>query len=139
MNVVLDTNIVVGAAITPRGPPGRIISAWRTSSFVWIISPPLLEELERAFTYPRVQRYLAWRGAEVREFLQLVRRTATLVEPEITLAVVGRDPDDNRVLEAAVVGHADYLVSNDDDLLNLKTFQGIEVVSAARFVALLST
>jgi len=138
MNVVLDTNIVISAAITPRGPPGRIITAWRTSSFVWVTSEQLLEEMERAFAYPRVQRYLAWRSDEVAEFLQLVRRTATLVKPEIVLNVVGRDPDDNHVLEAALVCHAEYLVSNDNDLLNLKAYKGIEIVSAARFVAIFS-
>src|SRR5437879_273877 len=101
MNVVLDTNIIIGAAITPKGPPGRIISAWRSSAFVWITSLALLQELERAFSYTRVQRYLTWDASQVTEFLTLVRRTTTLVEPEASIDVVGLDPDDNRVLEAA--------------------------------------
>jgi predicted nucleic acid-binding protein len=62
-----------------------------------------------------------------------------LIEPEVTLDVVTSDPDDNRVLEAAVSGHADYLVTNDDALLALKSYQGIEVISAARFVAILQS
>jgi putative PIN family toxin of toxin-antitoxin system len=137
MNAVLDTNIVIGAAITPKGPPGRIISAWRASAFAWIVSPPLLEELERAFTYPRVQRYLSWSKDEVSEFLQLLRRAANVVNPEVTLDVVSNDPDDNRVLEAAVAGQAEYLVTNDDALLGLKSYQSIEIVTAARFAAIL--
>jgi putative PIN family toxin of toxin-antitoxin system len=137
MNVVLDTNIVIGAAITPKGPPGRIIDAWRASSFVWIVSPPLLDDLKRAFAYPRVQRYLAWDNSQVAEFQELVRRTTVLVDPEATLDVVSRDPDDNRTLEAAVAGHADYLVTNDDALLELGTYEGTEIVTAARFAAIL--
>jgi len=138
MNVVLDTNIVIGAAITPKGPPGRIISAWRTSAFVWIISPPLIEELERAFAYPRVRRYLAWDSDEASAFLHLLRRTAVLVEPDVRLDVVTSDPDDNRVLEAAVGGQADYLVTNGNALLDVKSYQGIEIVSAVRFATILA-
>ncbi|HEY7467657.1 MAG TPA: putative toxin-antitoxin system toxin component, PIN family [Dehalococcoidia bacterium] len=138
MNVVLDTNIVIGAAITPKGPPGRIIEAWRASAFVLIVSPPMLVEIQRAFEYPRVKRYLAWNGTQVAEFLQLLLQTAILVEPGEALEVVS-DTDDNRILEAAVAGDAEYLVTNDDALLQLKTYDGIEIVTAARFTSILAS
>lgn len=138
MNVVLDTNIIVGAAITPRGPAGSIVAAWRRSEFFWIVSPALFAELERALKYPRVRRYLAWSEEELEDFLALAPRLALLVEPDFTLDAVESDPDDNRLLEAALEGQAEYVVTNDNALLQLGAYEGIAIVSAARFVAILA-
>ena len=136
MNVVLDTNILVGGAITPRGPAGHILAAWRDQAFTLIVSSTLLDEAAQAFAYPRVRRYLAWSDSEVTEFLVLLRTTALLIEPDLAIDAVGDDADDNRVLEAAVVGEAEYIVTNDDDLLRLGSYGGIRIVTAARFAAI---
>jgi len=55
------------------------------------------------------------------------------------LTAVCRDPDDNMVLECALEGHAQYIVSGDKDLLELKEFRGIRIVRAAEFLNLLAT
>ena len=55
------------------------------------------------------------------------------------LTAVCRAPDDNMVLECALVGHAQYIVSGDKDLLDLKEFRGIRIVRAAEFLSLLAT
>jgi uncharacterized protein len=54
------------------------------------------------------------------------------------LTAACRDPDDNMVLECALVGHAQYIVSGDKDLLELKEFRGIRIVRAAEFLKLLA-
>lgn len=138
MKVVLDTNIASGAAITPKGPPGEIIRAWRASLFTWVVSPDLLAEMARTFGHPRLERYLAWSKDEVHEFIALVEALALVVSPTEQLSVVERDLDDNRVIEAAVAAGADYVVTNDNDLLDLAPLPGLEIVTAARFVAILS-
>jgi uncharacterized protein len=138
MNVVLDTNIIIGAAITPRGPPGEIIKAWRASAFTWVTSPALLAEMTRTFSYPRLERYLVWNNAEVQEFLHLARTLAVVVTPVEEVSLAARDLADNRVLEAALAGGADYIVTNDNDLLDVGPPPDIEILTAARFVALLS-
>jgi len=60
----------------------------------------------------------------------------TLVEPTHRIDA-SRDPDDNRVLEAAIAGEADYIVTGDRDLLELGSYEGIRIVTPAEFVALL--
>lgn len=120
------------------GPSGRVISAWREASFVWVLSRSILDELERAFTYPRVRRYMEWDSSQVSEFLELLRHTAALVEPARPLTAVSRDSGDNHVLATAVAGEADYLVTNDDDLLALGSYENIEIITAARFVGVLA-
>ncbi len=138
MNVVLDTNIAIGALTSISGPPAQILAAWRTSAFTWITSDQLLDELKRTLANPRVQRYIVWPAARVTELVGDIEAQAVKVVPSEEIDVVARDADDNRVLEAAVAGEAQYVVTNDNDLLVLGSYRGIEIVTAARFLAVLS-
>jgi hypothetical protein len=138
MKIVLDTNVAVSAAVSPKGPPAEIVSAWRAHSFTWVTSPPLLDELERTLLSLRVSRYLAWGEDEIAEFLAAVRQAAEVTSPTRQIDVIRDDPADNRVLEAAVSAQVDYIVSGDHDLLELKTYEGVQIVSPARFVAILA-
>lgn len=139
MEAVLDTNVVASALISPKGPPAEIIRAWRARSFIWITSPALLDELERVLRYPRIKQYLAWSDDELTEFIELILRQAKVVSPSQTLDVVTDDPDDNRVLEAAVEGQAGYIVSGDRHLLQLGKYDPTEIVTPARFAAIIAT
>jgi putative PIN family toxin of toxin-antitoxin system len=139
MKVVLDTNVAVSAAVSPKGPPAEIVRAWRAHSFTWVTSLTLLDELERTLLSPQIRRYLAWDEDEIAEFLAAVRQEAEVTSPTRQIDVIGDDPADNRVLEAAVSAQADYIVSGDHHLLDLKTYEGVEIVTPARFVAILAT
>ncbi len=138
MEAVLDSNIAVSAAISPKGPPAELIRAWRAQSFVWVTSPPLLEELSRVLHSRHVKRYLSWTNDELEEFLLDVQQSARIVVPAQSLDVIKDDPTDNRVLEAAIEAHAGYIVSGDRDLLDLKEYEGVQIVTPARFVAILA-
>jgi len=138
VEAVLDANVVVSAFISPKGPPAEIIRAWRAHSLTWVTSPALLDELERALRYPRIQRHLAWTEDELTEFLELIRCQAKVVSPSQTLDVIVDDSDDNRVLEAAVEGQAGYIVSGDRHLLELRMYGEIAIVTPARFAAVLA-
>jgi putative PIN family toxin of toxin-antitoxin system len=138
MNVVLDTNVVASAAISLKGPPAEIIRAWRADRFSWVISAPLLDELERVLTSHRLERYLTWSPEEAREFVGLVEEVATVVEPSRRMNVIAEDPADNLVLEAAVEAKADYTVTGDSHLLSLAEFEGVRIVSPVRFLAALA-
>ena len=139
MRVVLDTNVVVSAAVNPKGPPAQVIRAWRNRSFEWLTSPALLDEMERTLRSPRVWRYMAWGEDEVDEFVSVVQQRVELVSPTNLIDAISADPSDNRVLEAAVAAQADYVVSGDHHLLEVKTYEGVQIVTPARFVAILAT
>jgi putative PIN family toxin of toxin-antitoxin system len=136
VKAVVDTNVAVSAAINPAGSPAEVIRRWRQNAFIWLTSDPLLDEIRSVFAWPRVTRHFAWDESEVRDFLAILLQGASVVDmgPSLNTA---RDPADNRVLETAVAGGADYIVTGDDDLLSLGSYEGIEVVSPARFLAVL--
>jgi putative PIN family toxin of toxin-antitoxin system len=139
MEAVLDTNVVVSAAISPKGPPAEIIKAWRAQSFVWVTSLPLLRELDETLSSQRLRRYIAWSDDELQEFLSRARAAAKIVSPGSTVEVIRVDPADNRVLEAAVASAADYVVTGDRHLLDLGSYHDIPIVTPARFVAIIAT
>jgi putative PIN family toxin of toxin-antitoxin system len=86
-----------------------------------------------------LQRYIAWSDDELREFAALVRAVARVVVPTSRIDLIRADPADNRVLEAAVAGGVDYVVTGDRHLLNIAIHEGIPIVTPARFVAVMAT
>ena len=137
MRAVLDTNVLVSAILSPTGPPDLILQAWRRGAFELITSAPLLMELRGVLGRPRIAKRLRRQPAEVATFLSDFSENALVVTPEEELHVVQRDPADNRVLEAAVAGKADFVVSGDEDLLAL-SYEGVSIVTPARFAAILA-
>jgi len=135
MIIVLDTNVIISALLSPSGPPAEIIDHWQADHFDVVTSPPLLGELERALQYPRVKKYLKKSPDEVAAFTARLRRMATVVEPRFTLDVIEDDRADTRALERA--GGASYIVSGNKHLLNLKEYREIVMLSPAEFLTLL--
>lgn len=134
MIVVLDTNVIISALLSPTGPPAGIIDHWEVGQFDVVTSPSLLGELERALQYPRVRKYLKRSPEEVARFTQSFRRAASVVEPQFTLHVIEDDPADNRVLECAVAGGASYIVTGNNHLLKIKSYREIVILKPAGFL-----
>lgn len=124
---VLDTNVIV-SGLGWRGVPAAILDAVADDRLVLVTSAPLLAELRRVLEYPRLAKVIQG-GAQLAD---LVAASGVVVSPSRVLTVV-RDDDDNRVLEAAIEGAADYIVSGDADLLDLGSFQGIPIITPGEF------
>lgn len=137
IRAVLDANVIVSAVLTAAGIPAQILDAWRTERFALLVSSPILKEIARVLEYPRIARLHHWPRAKVREFMAELAYLGIMTPGEITLNVVRNDPADNRYLECAVEGAADYLVSGDQDLLDLHEHGGIRIVSPKTFLEVL--
>jgi len=124
---VLDTNVIVSGFGWP-GAPAQILDAALDGRLVLVTSPPLLAELRRVLRYPKLAKVIK-EGARLAD---LIETSSAVVLPSRVFAVVS-DESDNRILEAAVEGAADYIVSGDDHLLRLGSFQGIPVMPPAEF------
>ena len=136
MRAVVDTNVVVSALHRPAGTPSAAVKAGLRGAFVWITSTELLTELTSVLARPRVRAWLPHDDEVLARFVGDIRDLAIIVEPTRRLDV-SRDADDNRVLEAAVAGNADCVVTGDRDLLELGSHEGMQIVTPAEFVKLL--
>jgi putative PIN family toxin of toxin-antitoxin system len=138
MRAVLDTNVLVSAVLSRGSPPHSILQAWHSGFFEMVTSAPLLRELGNVLSRPRISQRLGWSADERREFVAALRDGSIMVVPKHKLRVVRADPSDDRVLEASAEGRADYIVSGDQHLLDLGSYEGSEIVSAVRFLTVLS-
>ena len=133
MRVVVDTNILVGYLITHRPPIAEIVDVYLArGDFTLLISPVLLEELDRVLQYPRLHRYY---DAETRlRFVALIAALSETVDLPDEVPRICRDPADDWVIACAVVGGADVIVSGDQDLLDLGQVSDIPIISARQFL-----
>ena len=134
MRIVVDTNVIVSGALRTSGPPADTLATKESDEVIWITSELLLTEVQRVLARPHIRGRLKWDDARIAQFTDLMRRQSVVVVPSDRIDI-SRDPDDNRVLEAAVAGEADYIVTGDRDLLELGSYEGIRIVTPADFVA----
>lgn len=109
MRVVLDTNILFSALISPHGAPDAIYRAWRSARFELVTSRAQLEEIRRASRYPKLQAVL--QPAKVGVMINNLQRA--LVLEQLPRDFEADDPDDAFLLAMADAGKADYLVTGD--------------------------
>lgn len=127
---VLDPGVLVSALITPTGRPAKLLVAAQVGSFDLIVSPLLLDELERVLRREKFRRYVDPEG--VTAYLDLLRRDAQLAaDPETPPPIRCTDPDDDYLIALAHSQNA-ALVSGDDDLLELA--KEIPVFSPTEFL-----
>ncbi len=133
MRVVLDTNILFSALISPYGPPATIYRAWRLARFQLVTSRRQLEEIRRASRYPKFQAIL--QPARVGVMVNNMQRATVLETLPDTFEAT--DPDDAFLLAMAVVGEVDYLVTGDrrSGLLQRGNLDRTRIVTAAVFCA----
>jgi len=128
MRVVLDTNIFVSMLM--GGPLRKINHAWRTGKFTLIVSDEIVSEYLEVLQRPKL--HLSLRAISIA--IGRIQRKAEFVLPLQSVTAVEDDPSDNKFLEALLAGKADYLVSGDKHLLDLKTFRGIPIITARQFI-----
>ena len=137
IRAVLDANVLVSAILSPAGVPGQILDELRRGRFALVVSVPILDEIARVLEYPRIARLHRWARARIREFVSELAYSAIVTSGELRLRVVHADPADNRYLECAVEGDADYVVSGDQDLLAVEAYQGIRILGPRAFLQVL--
>lgn len=130
--VVLDTNVYI-SAILFGGKPEEIRKLSKEKKIEILISEAILKEIAEA-----LRRKFKWQSWQISQAIDEIRGFVTLVVPQQTISVIKEDDPDNRVLECAIEGKAQYIVSgNEHHLLPLKEYQGIRILSPAEFLEIL--
>ena len=130
---VFDTNVIVSALISDTSVPALSFLRALDQGSIFLTSGALLEELGDVLARPRFDRYFSL--LERVGFLRAFITEAELVTVNETIQVC-RDPKDDRVLETAISGRAEFIVTGDNDLLALNPFRGVQILSPSQFLSL---
>jgi len=134
MRLVLDTNVLLSALMSPASLSAEILSLWRDRKVTVLTAAEQLDEIARVTRYPRIRAHL--HPALAGRLVNRLRDVATVVE---NLPIVDRspDPDDNYLLAIAEAGEARFLVTGDKPLLGLKHHKSTRIVTPAALLELL--
>ncbi|GBF80750.1 putative toxin-antitoxin system toxin component, PIN family [Aphanothece sacrum] len=130
--VVIDTNVFISALLNPNGTPRKVINL-AVNQCVILQSQVTYQELETRLSKKKFDKYLSKKDGVT--FLESLIKKSLFIE--IThKTVICSDADDNKFLELAVSGIADYLITGDNDLLKIKNYQDIPIITPISFLNL---
>ncbi len=127
--IVLDTNVFIAACFNPGSASAKIIDLCLKGKHELILSPRLRKEAWMILKNIKARK-------EFRERIRRLFRGASRVKPTQRVFVIEEDPDDNKFLECALAGKADYLITSDQHLLRLGEFKRTKICKAVEFLKL---
>lgn len=125
---VFDTNVNVSALLKPESLPASLVALGNAGTVQVYISPPILAEYEEVLRRARFGFQLSL----VNRFIAEITAAAVMVHPEERVSAATDEPD-NRFLECALAARADYLVTGNLRHFPALEFEGVRIVSPARF------
>lgn len=125
--IILDSNILISAYVF-GGKPEAVLNLIISEKVQGITSGVLISEF-----LDILRKKFGVSQAEILEIEEEIKNTFKIVFPSTTIHIV-RDEDDNRVLEAAVEGECDCIITGDKDLLDLKKYKNIKILTAEKFL-----
>lgn len=126
--VVLDTNILISAIIF-GGKPGQILYSVIEEKVIAVTSPVLISELKEVFS-----KKFPLRETDFKLAIKNIEEIFRTIQPKKTINIL-KDDDDNRILEVALESGCSYIVTGDRDLLDLRTFKNIKIVTPDNFLS----
>lgn len=128
MKAVFDTNVLI-AAFVSEGLCTKLLFRARQKDFRLILCPYILDELEDV-----LRRKFSASAREARNARNLViEASENIIVPHKSVTGVCRDPEDDHILGCAISSEADLLVTGDDDLLSLNSYEGIKILTPRAF------
>lgn len=138
MRLVVDTNVLVSAFLW-QGTPGRLVELAGEKECRLFTSRALIDELAEVLQRKKLAKQVQATGLSAAQMLSNYQRLSTTITARRLAQQVSRDADDDAVLACALAAEADLIVSGDADLLVLKQFQGIRIVTVAQAVKSFAT
>ena len=133
--VLLDTNVVLSALVFAHGRAVELREAWQAGRVEPLISKATLDELIRVLAYPKFKLATEEQHELLADYLPYCRTVTIPARPPRTPAC--RDPWDVPFMQLAIVGKADFIVTGDQDLLDVKSKRLCPIITMQAFMAAL--
>jgi putative PIN family toxin of toxin-antitoxin system len=138
MKILADVNVLVSSTIAPLGISRAIISAWRDGDLDLSTADGIIAEVDEKLRSSRIRTKYRLTEEQIRTTIAVLRtQTEVVPVPSRAITPITGDPEDDYVLAAAALSHADYLVTGDFELQALGSHQGVNIVSPRTFLEIL--
>lgn len=139
LRVVVDTNVLISGLFgIKNSPSAQILQAIRTQKIIFVTSPVILEEIGEVINRGRIVKLTKMSKDERVDFMDKLIERSDVTAGKQLLQIVGRDIKDDKFLACAVEAKADYIVTGDEDLLVLKVYEGVKIVTPREFLVILN-
>jgi len=115
-----------------------MMNLWRKGAYILVTSPQILEEVHEVLLRPKIISYTGLSIKETNEFVEKIIQRAYVTEGKQLSHSVSRDLKDDKFLSCAVEAKADYIITGDQDLLVLKVYKEINILTPREFLDILS-
>jgi hypothetical protein len=139
IRVVLDTNVLVSAHLTRNSKAERILSLAEAGIIEIYLSPHIFRELETTLLSPKLMKIHKDTPKQVQHSIKLLKEFVKISPGLMEVDVVKVDTDDNKILACAIESHADFIISGDHHLTDLKEHKNIRIVSPDTFLKLIES
>jgi len=136
LKIVLDANIFVSAVLKPHSDLAKIFELVREDKIKLVLSEDILSEIRAVLLYPKIKKRHRRAQKEIDEFLNKASEASILGQGRGEINLIREDPADNKYLSAALEAKADFIVSGDHHLKDLKVFEGIRILDPSAFLIL---
>ena len=134
LRAVVDTNVFISGIFGKDSLSAELQTLWINQEFELVTSIEIIKEVSRVLQYPRIRERFHPKEETVKRFFRLIFRKAIITKDIYKTDKITDDPSDNKFLACALEGKADYIVSRDPHIRNLKQFQGIDIIDVTTFL-----
>ena len=131
MRLILDTNILLSALLSPLGAPAKILDAWERKAFTLVACEALIAELRDVAARPFFRARLR---ASASELLAAGLRDFSFFCRDLAPGPIAPDPKDSYLLALAEASHAEFLVTGDKGLLSLQRHKSTRIITPANMI-----
>jgi hypothetical protein len=134
LRAVIDTNLFISGLFARDSVSAQLQDLWINQDFDLVTSIEIIKEISRVLNYPRIKEHFKPKDKTIKQFFRLIFRKAIISKDIYHTDKIADDPTDNKFLACALEKKADYIVSRDPHLRNLKHYHGIQIVDATTFI-----
>lgn len=134
IRVVLDANQFVSALLKPGSNSAEILSLVREDKIKLILSDAIISEIASVLLYPKIMKRHHKSPEFITGFVKKLRSVAIFTQGKLKIDAIKNDPSDNKYLECAIEGRADFIISGDYHLKDLKSFKDVKIMDPAMFL-----
>jgi len=133
MKIVVDTNVLISSTFW-YGSSFRVIEKVENKEVELILSKEILKEFINVLNYEEIQQKIKNKNLEMKRTVEKIVSISTIVDPKQKFNIIKDDIEDNKIIECAIEGQANYIITQDNHLLKLKEFNGIKIITPKEFI-----